>query len=114
MYAVQRRMIDEQYRLLIDKISDGIIVTDTNGIVRFVNPAATQLLGRSSEEVVGQALGLPVVGGDFAELSIVRRDKNPVSVELRIVEANWDGEPSYVLSLRDITERRRAEEVLAE
>lgn len=102
------RKIDEQFRLLVDKISDGVIVLDDDGAVRFVNPAAEELLGRSAEQLLGQQIGLPVLNADFAEVDLVRRDGNTAVAELRIVQTDWDGERAYLLSLRDVTLRHQA------
>ena len=102
------RKIDQQFRLLIDKISDGIIVLDRDGAVRFVNPAAEELLGRSAEQLLGEPIGLPVLNADFAEIDLVRPDGKTAVAELRIVQADWDGDRAYVLSLRDVTLRREA------
>jgi two-component system cell cycle sensor histidine kinase/response regulator CckA len=38
----------------VEQAADGIVVTDTGGIIRFVNPAFTAMTGYSSEEAIGQ------------------------------------------------------------
>lgn len=98
---------------LIDKISDGIVVADPDGTVRFVNPAAAALLGRDPSELVGQSIGLPIIGADFAEVNLVRRDGKPSFAELRVVETEWKGRPACVLSVRDVTARHEAAEEIA-
>lgn len=95
---------------LLDKISDGIVVADPDGTVRFANPAAAELLGREAGNLVGQPIGLPIIDADFAEVNLVRPDGQQRFAELRIVEAEWEERPAYVLSLRDVTLRHEAEE----
>lgn len=95
---------------LLDKISDGIVVADPDGTVRYANPAAAALLGRDAVELVGQPIGLPIIDADFAEVNLVHPDGKPRYAELRVVEAEWEERPAYVLSLRDVTLRYEAEE----
>jgi signal transduction histidine kinase len=101
-------------RNIIEKNGDGILVVDRNGRVRLVNPAAEILLDRQSEELRGELFGFPVVAGETAELDLLRRDRERATVEMRVVEIEWEGEPAYLSSLRDITARKRAEEALRE
>jgi two-component system cell cycle sensor histidine kinase/response regulator CckA len=95
---------------LLDKISDGILVADAEGTVRFANPAAEDLLGRNVGDLVGQPIGLPIIDADFTEVNLIRPDGQTRYAELRIVEAEWEEHPAYVLSLRDVTLRHEAEE----
>ena len=60
--------VEQQLQKLIVENADGIIVVDERGIVQFVNPAALKLLGKSSAQLVGEALGFPVVNGDYLEV----------------------------------------------
>src|SRR5512147_613192 len=98
---VPERKISDPYRFLIDRISDGIVVADHDGSVRFVNPAAAALLDRAPSELLGESIGLPVVGADFAEVNLVRRDGKRSFAELRVVESEWEGASAYIFSLRD-------------
>ncbi|HET9281399.1 MAG TPA: ATP-binding protein [Candidatus Angelobacter sp.] len=107
---VPQQKIDDPYRFLIDRISDGIVVADHDGIVLFVNPAAAVLLDRARSELLGEPIGLPVIGADFAEVNLVRRDGRRSFAELRVVDSEWDGKPAYIFSLRDVTLRHEAAE----
>jgi PAS domain S-box-containing protein len=94
--------------VLIDKIADGIVVVDQEGLVCFLNPAAANLLDRDPSEILGQPIGLPIVGADFAAVNLVRTDGKPCFVELRTVETEWNGQSASVVSLRDVTSRHEA------
>ena len=101
------------YVPIIESLTDGIIIVDTNGIVRFVNPAATALFGRKAEDFVGQVFGSPVVAGETVEIDILGRGGKKTAVaEMRVAERNWDGGKAYIASLRDVTDRKRTEEEL--
>ena len=38
----------------VEQTADGIVVTDTGGVIRYVNPAFTAMTGYAREEAVGQ------------------------------------------------------------
>jgi signal transduction histidine kinase len=98
-------------RTLVEFNADGLLIVDGEGRVRFGNPAAARLFGRPLEELVGADLGLPLLDGDTAEIDVVPRGGTPATVELRARPVQWDGTGAFVVTLRDVTERRRSEEM---
>jgi len=48
------RQAEEQNRLILESSSEGIFGTDAEGRITFVNPAACQMLGFTSEELIGK------------------------------------------------------------
>jgi signal transduction histidine kinase len=98
-------------RTLVEFNADGLLIVDGEGRVRFGNPAAARLFGRPLEELVGADLGLPLLDGDAAEIDVVPRGGAPATVELRARPVQWDGTGAFVVTLRDVTERRRGEEM---
>lgn len=103
---------ETRLRSTTENNADSIIVVDRRGMVRFVNPAAEDLFGRQAEDLVGELLGFPVAGGETTEVEIIRRGGETAVIEMRVVETEWEGEPVYLASLRDVTKRKRAEEQL--
>jgi len=101
---------EQRLRTIIDSSVDAILVVGREGIARFANPAAEILLGRTSEELVGEEVGIPLSGEGGADIEIFRRGGEPVFAELRIAEIEWEGEPCFLVSLRDTTERKKSEE----
>src|SRR5947207_6998272 len=98
-------------RAIIERLPDGIVVVDSHGTIRFANPAAERLFDRSAEDLVGTALGFPVVVGETTEIDIVQRGGGGVVyAELRVVETEWDDEQVQIVTLRDITYRKQAHE----
>lgn len=97
---------------LIDKIADGIIVVDDQGRIRFANEAAAILFGCDSNDLVGAPFGYPIEDDKTTELSIVREGDDVITVEMRVVEVEGLSEPAFMLSLRDISERKRTDEEL--
>jgi PAS domain-containing protein len=87
---------------------DGVLVISSDGVVRFVNPAAERLLGRRSADLLGTSFGIPILPGESTEIDIVPG----LIIEMRVVEIDWDGEPAHLATLHDVTERKRAAEAL--
>ena len=108
----RRNRTEEQRRLrsMVERLADGILVVDADGVIRFANPAAEVLFGRDESDLVGTELGFPVVVGETAEIEVVRPGGESVTAELRIVDADWaeEGQSARLVSLRDITDRKRA------
>jgi PAS domain S-box-containing protein len=95
---------------IIEHVADGIVIVAMDGSVRFANPAAEQLFGRSKSDLIGVDFGFPIVEEGSAEIDIIRPGATALVAELRMVEMEWKGEPAILISLRDITDRREAEE----
>lgn len=99
-------------RTIIEEDADGIIIVDREGIVRFVNPAAVDLFGRTSEEFVGESFGFSLMAGETSEVDIVCKGGEAVVAEMRVVETEWQGESVSLISVRNITERKETEKEL--
>src|SRR5947209_3729222 len=98
-------------RAIIERLPDGIVIVDKLGMIRFANPAAERLFDRSADDLCGTEFGFPVVVGETTEIDIVQRGGGGVVyAELRVVETEWDGEQVQLVSLRDITDRKQAQE----
>jgi diguanylate cyclase (GGDEF)-like protein/PAS domain S-box-containing protein len=97
-------------RAIINTISDGIVIIDQTGKIVFVNPAGQSIFGQSSQALLGQEFGLPYLVNTRVEISILNTHKGLIPVELSVVETVWQESPAYLISLRDLTERRQAEE----
>ena len=105
-------LIAENERLhdIIQTTTDAIVVTDGEGIVRFVNAAAEELFGRPAASLIDGPFGYPITVGETAELDVLRPDGRALIVELRVGQSRWAGRSASIASLRDVTEQRQAEE----
>ncbi len=104
---------EERFRNVIHKSADGVVIVDRAGSIIFVNPAAESLFGRTASKLLGSPFGFPVVAGETTELEIILPAGITVA-EMRAVETEWEGNRAYLAALRDITERKQAEEALRE
>lgn len=109
--ALARRLqvSEARFRSVIAHNADGVVVVDAEGIICFVNPAAETLFGQPAAALVGEPLGFPVLADQSTELEVRHVGQGIYIVEMRAVETTWEGAPAFLLSLRDITERKQAE-----
>ena len=105
-----RQTNEARLRAIVDGMADGVIVVDLGGVIRFANPAAERLLARPATPLIGAYFGFPSVAGESTEIDVIRADGQAIGVELRVVDADWEGGLAHIVSLRDISDRRRAEE----
>ena len=112
--ALELERHKSSFNSVVENNSTGILIVDESGVVRFANPAAASLLRRNAQDLVGKTLGIPLVLGEIMEIEVVRKNQELGFAEVRMDETEWQGEGAYLLSLGDITERKRVEESLRE
>jgi signal transduction histidine kinase/PAS domain-containing protein len=101
---------EADFRSIFTTTADGIVIIDGEGNIRIANPAAEQLFGRPIAELIGQPFGFPLVSGETTEIDVVRGSGETLVAELRVTDTEWGDGPAKLAALRDITQRRRAEE----
>jgi len=98
------------FRLLVENTADGVVVVDQEGTVLYANAAATEIFGRSREELMLVPLGRPIAADDATESTITRPDHTTADIELRVVQVGWSGRPALLANLRDVSAKRREDE----
>ena len=101
--------LERQSSTILQSSEDGLVVIGTDGLIRFTNPAAEHLLQQTGTELLGAPFGYSMVQGETREINIQHQDTQTTPVEMRVVPIEWENEPAYLTSLRDLTERRKAE-----
>ena len=95
-------------RTVIQHCVDGLLVIDAEGVVQFANPAAILLFADKTSDLVGFQLGTPAI---HEPIEIILPGKDGARhVEMRSAEIVWVGRAASLACLRDITDRKRAEE----
>jgi CheY-like chemotaxis protein len=112
--ALARKLAESEARLhtLIDRNVDGVVIVDEEGVVRFANAAAAALFSKEPAELVGHTFGFPLVTREATEIDVFTPGAAISVAEMRVVEITWEERPAYLASLRDVTARLHAEEVL--
>jgi PAS domain S-box-containing protein len=126
------RQSEERFRSLVQNASDTIIILEADGTVRYVSPAIARVLGFQTEDVIGKNAVAFVDPVDrtkairtFAEAKKEPGIRPPVEFRLRHKDGTWChleinrsnllNDPAVgglVYNLRDVTERKVAEEQL--
>ena len=128
-----RRLLAERSRFesLIELSPDGIFTIDQAGLVRLANPAMVQMLGADQKtQLVDQPVAcfvdpshqepcarlfeevITVSVRQRIEFLFVRCNGDPFPVEINAGRFDWNGQPMVQVVVRDITERKLAEETL--
>ena len=128
------RRSEEYYRALIENALDVVTLIDAGGIVRYESPAVERVLGYKTDELIGQR-GRVIFHPDEMELAdhvlaqFLQNPNKPVSAEFRMRHKNGSWRTlqmtgknlldnpavgGIVVSLRDVTENRNAEQLLEE
>jgi PAS domain S-box-containing protein len=131
----QRQQAEARNAAILETALDAIISIDQEGRVVEFNPAAEQIFGYPRAEALGQpmaeliippslrerhsrgmahylATGEGPVLGKRLELTALRADGTEFPVELAITRISLDGPPVFTAYIRDVTERRKAEQAL--
>ncbi len=102
---------DTYHRVIIEQNSDALLVLQ-EGVVQFVNPAAEAMFRYVAEDLLGFYLGVVLETSHKMEVDILRKDGTRGVGEMRTTTINWKGNPAYLASFRDITDRKQTEEAL--
>jgi len=125
---------EQQVRRIIDSSLDAVIEVDEGGLITNWNPRAEELFGYRTDEAVGRELATTIfapqqreayercltarsgsVGpftGGLTEIEALRRNGLEFPAELAVAPVHWNGITTYTAFLRDITDRKRAEDAL--
>ena len=105
---------EAQWRHMINKIADGVLILNEDGIVLFANYAAELLFEIKQEFLINMPFGIPNSENEICEIYLPQMNGCYVTVEMRIEKIDWQGKPAYLASLRDIRDREKAESRLRE
>ncbi len=133
--ALRRSQESEtRFRTLAETASDAILTIDSESTIVFINPALEKIFGHTAAEMIGQKLTI-LMPEDFrskhdaglerylatsrkntpwsgVELPGRHRDGHEIPLEVSFGEFERDGRRYFTGIIRDISERRRAEEAL--
>ena len=127
----QRRDVTYRFEALVQLAPDATVVIDAKGRIRLVNHQTEELFGYPAEELLGQPVELLVPErlravhqhhradytdaphlrpmGSSLPLSGRRRDESEFPLEASLGPLDEGGESLVIISIRDITERKRLE-----
>ena len=128
---------ESRFRAITESAQDAILMMDSGGRIAFWNPAAERIFGYSEDEAVGRDLhellapghyipayreaspafmetGQGLAMGRTLDMTARRKDGEEFPVSLSLSSLEMRGQRYAVGIVRDITERKRAEQALVE
>ena len=129
------RYSEENYRLVVETAPDAVISIDERGAILFANPATVRIFGYDPTELIGKRLtvlmpeflrklhekgfsrylatGQRHINWQGTELIALRKNGQEFPVEISFGELSRDGHKVFTGFIRDISERKQAEELRA-
>ncbi|HLV88398.1 MAG TPA: PAS domain S-box protein [Candidatus Sulfotelmatobacter sp.] len=129
------RYSEENYRLVVETAPDAVISIDERGSILFANPASARIFGYDPAELIGKPLtvlmpeflrklhekgfsrylatGQRHINWQGTELTALRKSGQEFPVEISFGELSRDGHKVFTGFIRDISERKQAEELRA-
>ena len=127
-----RRQIEEQHRIVVETATEAVVSIDGNGKILFVNPATTRIFGYESSELIGQPLTMLMpefmrephgaglerylatgerrINWKGTDLVGLHKNGEEFPIEVSFGEVRKEGRSIFTGFIRDITDRKRAEE----
>jgi len=129
------RESEDKYKTITDAATAAIVMIDGRGRIVFWNPAAERIFGYTVEQAIGKelhilmapkkyhaqyregfkrfkAMGQGPFLKNIIELTAVRKDRKEFPIGLSLSAIKIKGEWNSIGIIRDITERKKAEEAL--
>jgi PAS domain S-box-containing protein len=127
------RISEEKFRSITEQIDEYISISDTKGFIYYASPTSKSMLQYDPDEVIGRHYmefideeSLPVAVEAFRlgiqdnkkavniELKLKRKDGSVFIGELNGTKVRYGNEDRILVIVRNITERKQAEEALKE
>ncbi len=129
------RRSEETKRLIVNSALDAIIWMDTTGVITFWNAQSEKIFGWKEEEILGQHLSDVIIPEQYRmqhengmkhylktgegavlrkliEITALNKEGHEFPVELTIISIKQNESEFFCSFIRDITERKKAEESL--
>ena len=128
-----RRFSEERYRVLVETANDAVLSADETGGILFANSATSRIFGYDSTELIGKPstmlmpeflrkvhktgfrryldTGVRHMNWKGTELIGLHKNGKEFPVEISLGELIQDGRRIFTGFIRDISERKRAEEI---
>jgi PAS domain S-box-containing protein len=123
---------EKRYRVVVETANDAVLSADESGAIQFANPATSRIFGYESTELIGKPLtvlmpkrigklhengftrylatGQRHINWKGAEFTGLRKNGEEFPVEVSFGELTKDGHRVFTGFIRDISERKQAEE----
>jgi PAS domain S-box-containing protein len=126
------RESEERFRVLAETAADAIVTMDENSVIAYANPAVEEVFGYRADQLIGRPLemlmpersraghhagvarylatGKKHVPWRGLELQALHAGGGEITLELNFAEFVDQGRRFFTATMRDVTERKRAED----
>jgi len=123
----ERKKAEDRFRMAVEAAPSGMIMVDQNRKIMLVNSQAERLFGYTRKELLGKSVDLLMperFAGEIAVLSRartlgrellgLRKEGTEVAIEVKLNRIKIDEKRLVLASIVDVTERKKAQEKIAE
>ncbi len=100
----------KQLDLILNKMFDAVLIIDDKGIIRYLNNSAVKLFGHDTADLLNTKFPSFDNSRGLSEIRI--QNGNNSTGEMHISEIRWEGETMSIATIRDITKRKKSEELI--
>ncbi|HAY3552821.1 PAS domain S-box protein [Elizabethkingia meningoseptica] len=115
------RQSEERNRMIMDSAMSAIIITNHRGEITFWNKSAVSIFGWTKKEMEGQQITDKIIPNadknlyrsvlnKQLELNVLKNNGEELTVEMSVIAVTQDNKKHYCYFLKDISERKRAED----
>lgn len=113
---------------IINHAIEGILTIDADSVIQYINPAAEEIFGYTSNELIGENIDIIIpqlcytdsskndvdekLTSNTREIIGHRKNKSTLPIDFTISQFNVGEKDLFTIMLRDITERKRYEEMI--
>lgn len=113
------RTANNAFLSIVGKSLDGIVIVDKDKRIIYANYVAIGMFDRNIADLLGEPLGT-ILNTEHCisnkvmsfDTEVDRSDRSKFTLEVSVLPTEWNNEACSVVSFRDITERKKAEEML--
>lgn len=112
----EQKKRENQFMEILTNTPDGVVIVDKDNKLRFMNPAAEDFLGRKCGISLGKPFEFPMITNESEsrEIEIPQADGDRITIEMRGVKIDWKGKDAWLISLRDITRKKKLLKALSQ
>ncbi|CEG58530.1 putative bifunctional diguanylate cyclase/phosphodiesterase [Legionella fallonii] len=100
------------WQQLVSALADGVIISHHDGTILYVNQHAAELFGRSASSFIGENFLYPLAANETQEIDIIKPNGQVLTAEMNVKLGAWREQQAWIISLRDITDKKRKMEQL--
>ena len=113
---------EQKFRSLLEAAPDAMIISSEDGLISLVNSQVEAVFGYRREDLINQSIhvvvpewsGLSAPAGSFKEIRAVRKNASAFPAEISLSPLQTDEGILVISAIRDITERKAADNAIRE